>query len=209
MFALLNRVVITLAIVALSACVSVGRDFARPNMESMRSFNPDYDQIKSKYGKPWSEGSITENGKNIIKLTYGFGTNKGRPHKGDSVSVRTMEYYFFNNTMVGYDYFSSVRQDNTDFDETKRNAIINKKTTRSEVVALLGAPSGFRTYPMISATSGEAAVYMYIDYTKDQDYKISTVRHLLVTYDVAGVVQDVNYSTETSKKPTNTTPNNN
>ena len=209
MFALFNRVVITLAIAALTACVSVGRDFARPNMESMRSYNPNYDQIRSKYGKPWAERSITTNGKNVTQLSYGFGTNKVRPHKGDSVSTRTMEYYFYNNAMVGYNYFSSMEQDHTDFDDSKRNAIVNKRTTRAEVVALLGAPSGFRIYPMISATSGETAVYMYIDYTKDQNYKISTIRNLLVTYDVAGVVQDVNYSTKTSKKPLDASLNNN
>jgi hypothetical protein len=42
--------------------------------------------------------------------------------------------------------------------------IVKRKTTREDVLKLLGKPAGYAVYPMIKALKGEAAVY-----TQDAD----------------------------------------
>ena len=49
-----------------------------------------------------------------------------------------MGFYFFDEVLVGHEFLSSWAEDHTDFDEKKVSTIVKGKTTRAEVIQLLG-----------------------------------------------------------------------
>ena len=106
-----------------------------------------------------------------------------------------MGLYFHNDTLVGHEFISSWADDHTDFDEAKIKEIIKGKTTRAQVVQLLGKPGGFYIFPLIKASTGEAAVYAYSEVRGFTPYQ----KLLVVTFDAAGVVTEVEFTSAGSK----------
>jgi len=105
-----------------------------------------------------------------------------------------MAYYFYNDILAGYEFVSSWAEDNTDFDAKKINAIVKGKSTKAEVIQLLGKPSGFYVYPMIKSQSGEAAAYVYSD-AKGTAFNMKFFRKVLVvTFDAGDITSDVEFS---------------
>jgi len=136
------------------------------------------------------ESTVVKNEKNLKTIYYTYFPAPAGPGGG-----RTLGFYFFNDVLVGHEFSSSVTADHTDFDDSNVGQIIKGKSTRAEVTALLGKPSGFYIYPMIKTQSGDAAVY--------QSSKVSGgfiitpsifSKSLVVTFDPSGIVTDVEYS---------------
>ncbi len=98
--------------------------------------------------------------------------------------------------LVGHAFTSSFADDHTDFDERKIKDIIKGKTTRAEVINLMGKPGGYLTYPITKTPGSQGLRYSFIE-TRVAPFGVVKVfqKVLIVTFDGAGVVTDVTYST--------------
>ena len=81
--------------------------------------------------------------------------------EADVIPARALTYYFYNDTLVGEEFISSVKSDNSNFDDKQVEGIKKGQTTRAEVTKLLGEPTATFIPPMVKETSGEAIGYTY------------------------------------------------
>ena len=185
-------------IVGLLGCA--GKDFVRPDPATLKNGETTYAQVTERFGKPFAEGSTTKNEKTLKSISYAYASLGGRPAKEGVVPARAMGLYFYNDTLVGYEFLSSWAEDSSDFDESKMNQIVKGSTTRAEVVQLLGKPSGFAIYPMIKAATGETAVYVYMEVRGGPLTGRKTFRKSLsVAFDDKGIVTDVDFTSTGTK----------
>ena len=84
---------------------------------------------------------------------------------------------------------------NTNFDETKISAIVKGRTTRAEVIRLLGTPSASYIPPMVPETAVEAIGYTYT-VTRDRLFRgpASSTKLLRLTFDDKGQVVEIDYT---------------
>jgi SmpA/OmlA family protein len=155
-------------------------------------------QILQRLGSPYREGTVTKNGKQLKTLTYSFGSGVAPIRTGVN-AARGQGFYFLDDKLAGYDFASSWKEDQTDFDGAKVPGIKKGISTREDVVRLLGRPGGKYAYPMIPNQTGQADVYLYYE-TRGGPINVKFYQKLLVvTYDDRGVVSDVDYQ-ETGQK---------
>ena len=109
-------------------------------------------------------------------------------------------YYFHNDVVVGQEFLSSFKVDNSNFDETKISTITKGKTTRLEVVQFLGRPSASFIAPMVKETSGEAIGYGY-QTTRGSAFSGFKFfnKTLRITFDDKDRVLDIEYASSGSK----------
>src|SRR5664279_2617012 len=176
-----------------------GREFTRPDMATLRNGVTTYAQVTERFGPPYAEGSLVRNDKTVRTANYVHSTASGKPAREGIVPTRAMAFYFYNNVLVGHEFLSSWADENTDFDETERRRIIRGTTTEAEVVQLLGKPSGYEIYPMIESTSGKAAVYAYSELESAVLGRKAYRKVLVVTFDGAGVVTALDFTSVGSK----------
>jgi hypothetical protein len=177
-----------LAALLLVGCAP-GRDFVRPEDASLKLRQTTYEQVIAMVGQPESEGVGVVNGKNIKHVTY-FASG-GQSADRSAAAARAMSFYFFDATLVGYEFISTRAQDSTNFDEAKAAQITKHKTTRAAVRQLLGKPAGYRVYPLIPDASGDADCYAYAAVTGSVFHLKRRSKLLIVTYDSGGIVSDV------------------
>ena len=188
-----------LIVLTVSAC-STKKDFVRPNADT---FNADtfklgqtkYPQVILQMDEPQNTGEKIKNGETIKEIVY---AHASLPMWETVFPGRALGFYFHNDTLVGQDFVSSFKSDNSNFDHTRISAIVKGKTTRTQVVQMLGKPTSFYIFPMVSKTSsGEAIGYNYVKGfwggPSGHELKQST-KSLRVTFDSKDLVLDVDYS---------------
>lgn len=155
-------------------------------------------EILQRLGSPYREGTVTKNGKQLKTMTYAFGMG-GAPIRPGVNAARGQGFYFLDDKLAGYDFASSWKEDQTDFDAAKVPGIKKGIATRDDVARLMGRPGGRYGYPMIASQNGQADVYLYYE-TRGAPPSVKLYQKLLVvTYDPRGVVSDVDYQ-ETGQK---------
>ena len=106
-----------------------------------------------------------------------------------------MNFSFLNGILVSQIFLSSFKFDHSNFDETRINAIVKGKTKRSELIQLIGRPSGLYIPPMVKATTGEAVGYLY---TTTRKVAFSGFKHftksLLISFNENDEVSDIEFS---------------
>ena len=181
------------ALAFLVACAGV--NFTRPASESTVNGRTTRDQVIEKMGPPWKEGSLLKNEKMIQTITYARSTAGGTSLHSGVTPARAMGFYFLNNTLVGYEFLSSYAEDNSNFDESKIPSIIKGKTTKEEVLNLMGKPGGYYIYPMINTPTGEAAIYQFQETTGSAFNLKFFHKTLTVTFNTDNIVSSVDYIT--------------
>ena len=184
----------------LAVCLAMALSLA--GCASSASSRPDHDlmlgrtsrqEILQRLGTPYREGALTKNGKQLKTMTYAFGAMGGTPARQGVSPERGQGFYFFEDKLAGYDFQSSWKEDQTDFDATKLREIKKGVSTRADVARLIGRPGGKYAYPMIANQNEQADVYLYAE-TKGSPFNIKFYqKHLIVTYDERGVVSNVDY----------------
>jgi hypothetical protein len=145
-------------------------------------------------GPPRQVGELLKNEQKIKAAQYVYATVGGESLYPDVVPTRVMVFSTFNDVLVGQEFVSSFKVDATEFDEAKLQNIVKGKTTRAEVEALLGKPSGEVMYPIIKKVGEKAYVYGYSQ-AKGTVFNMKFyAKTLVVSLDPAGVVSDVEYS---------------
>lgn len=186
-----------LCAIVLAGCA--GTDFVRPDSGSLDNGKTSYNDVVKKFGAPSREGTVLKNGQNLKSISYAYASVGGEPKTKGVIPARAMGFYFNKDILVGHEFISSWKQDNSDFDDTKIPMVIKGKTSRAEVIQMLGKPTGNYIYPMIQSTAGDAAVYIFSE-ASGTAFNMKFFRKvLIVSFDEKGIVSDVDFSTSGSK----------
>ena len=149
--------------------------------------------ILQRLGTPYREGTVTRNGKQLKTMSYEFAMTGGTPARQGVTPSRGQGFYFLEDRLAGYDFNSSWKEDQSDFDATKVPQIKKGVSTRDDVVRLIGPPRGKYAYPLIPSPKDQADVYLYAE-TKGGPFNVKFYqKHLIVTYDQRGVVSNIDY----------------
>jgi len=184
--------------ILLTGCA--GKDFVRPTPEAFKLGTSTYAQVTQQLGEPRREGSLLKNEKTVKSITYAYASTGGEALETGVIAARAMTYYFLNDALVGQEFGSSFKSDNTNFDDAKIGAIEKEKTTREEVVQLLGRPSATYIAPMVKMTSGNAIGYTYSS-TKGGvigGFKFFR-KTLLISFNDKNQVADIEFSSSGNK----------
>jgi hypothetical protein len=194
LFALLVGVMISV-----SGCSSsAGTDFRRPDPSTLQLGKTTEREIRDRFGEPRGEGSLVRNGARVKTLSYAYA--EATPYV-EKVPARAVVFSFYEGVLVGHDYTSSFSGDKTDFDDSSVARIKSGETSSGQVIDMLGKPTGEFVHPLVKAKDGRAYVYTYSRTDKGpiggklQDRR----KTLIVTFDAAGLVTDVNLTTDDSK----------
>ena len=183
-------VLVTATIVA--GCA--GRDFKRPDPQSLVVGESTTADVIGVMGKSLSVSEAVMNGQNIKTMSYMYAGGFGSTYP-DVTPVRLMAFLTFNDLLVSQEFISSFKEDATDFDESKLNEIVKGKTTRAEVQATMGEPSGEAIYPVIKKSGETAFLYTYREAKGGAYIKLTIYqKKLVVWFDPTGVVTEIEFS---------------
>jgi len=179
--------------VVLVAAGCAGKDLAKQTDNGLVLGQTTRQEILQRLGTPYREGTATKNGKQLKTLSYAFGTTTGKPVRDGVIPTRGQGFYFLDDKLAGYDFNSSWKEDQTDFNGAKVSEIKKGVSTRDDVVRLIGRPGGRYGYPLIADQTRQADVYLYAESRGSPVNVKFYQKHLVVTYDERGVVSNVDY----------------
>jgi hypothetical protein len=142
----------------LAACA--GRNFVKPDPDSLKNGQTTYAEIIDRFGPPLRESTTQKNEKTIKTISYAYASFGMKAHTATTTAVRAVGFHFYNEVLVGYEFLSAVEEDNSDFDETLVPQITRGKTTRAEVIRLMGRPVGRQIAPLVKDDAREALLYI-------------------------------------------------
>ena len=178
---------------ALGGCA--GKDFVRPGTDAFRLSQTTYSQVVQQMGEPSKIGEVLRNGKQVKSISYAYASTGGEPLEEGVIAARALAYFFYADTLVGQEFISSFKSDNSNFDEKKIDAIKKGQTTRSEAIQLMGKPSASYVPPMVKETAGEAIGYAYVTTRGGvfSGFKIFS-KILRISFDDRNLVSDGDYT---------------
>lgn len=182
------------ALVILFLVSCAGTNFVKPKLESLSLRSTTYQDIINQFGKPYREVTKLKNENMIKTITYAYSSVAGTPSYEGVTPTRAIAFHFLDDLLVGYEFTSSFKEDNSDFDDSKIALIEEGKTTRDQVISILGEPEGVFIYPLIEGCDNKAMVYMYNHYKK---YKI--YQKVLIVSMTDDTVADVDFTTAGNK----------
>lgn len=186
-----------LMMAALVGCA--GTNFKRPDPQSLvvgKSMSADVTKVM---GTPLQTGELVKNEKKLKTTRYAYAEGAGKGKYPGVVPARAMVFYIFDDVLVGQEFVSSFPEDATDFDETKVQAIIKGKSTRADVIALLGKPNGEVIYPLIKGKNEVGSAYSY-SHAKGSVFDMKFYSKILVvSFDLSGLVTEVDYQSSGEK----------
>ena len=186
-----------LCAVILAGCA--GTNFKRPEPQSLAVGKSTSTDVTRVMGAPAQTGEVLKNEQKIktARYVYAEGASTGR-YPG-VVPARAMVFSTFNDRLVGQEFVSSFPQDATEYDEAKVPSIVKGKTTRAEVLTLLGKPNGEAVYPLIKNERETAVVYSYA-HARGSVFNMKFYsKVLIVSFASNDVVSDVEYSSSGEK----------
>jgi hypothetical protein len=181
-----------------------GRDFVRPSADSLRLGKTTYAEIVARFGSPYREGTMLKNEHIVKTISYAYSTKLGEsPAVSGITPARATGFYFVDLVLVGHEFTSSFEKDHTDFDETKITQIKKGETTKDQVIALIGQPTGTYIFPLVQRKDENGLVYLYSQ-TRVEPIpfapKIKQYRKVLVvSVGENGVVTDVTFNASGEK----------
>lgn len=159
----MNTKFISIAIagaILMSGCsAKVGQNFIKPNSDALILGQTTYIQAIEKVGKPYKEGIKTINNHQINEATYMYVDTAGDGIEARVVPAKILTLSFADDKLVGQNFSSSFKIDNSDFDNSKVTTIKKGETTYSEVIAILGNPTGHKIAPLVASPSAKGISY--------------------------------------------------
>jgi len=184
----------------LLACAGAGKDFVRPSTDSFKLGQTTYSQVIQQMGEPKTTGESLHNDKTVKHVIYSYANVSGEPLEQGVNSYRGLTFFFYNDTLVGKQFISSFKVDNSNFDETKIGRIEKGRTTRTEVIELMGVPTASFIPPMVKEPAVEAIGYTYQAIRGGLFSGLKpNMKSLRISLDGNGVVSDLDYTTSGNK----------
>ena len=187
---LIKTFILIASLLLLTGC---GRNFVRPTDVALVVGSSTRANVIQLVGKPSDEDeSKLLNGEMVQTVMYSYHIEPPL-NVGMIVATRTLTYTFFNNVMIGNEFNSTFTADSTEFDASKVASISKGKSTKADVIAAFGKPSGEILYPMMKDKTGRGIVYAYT-VTRAVPFARPTTRYLLTfTLDVKNIVSKISY----------------
>ncbi len=177
--------------VILTGCA--GTNFKRPDPQALVVSKSTSADVTRVMGAPMQTGELLKNNEKIKTARYAYAEGAGTGRYPGVVPARSMSFFTFNDLLVGQEFVSSFPDDATEFDDTKVPAIIKGKSTRAEVLALLGKPHGEAVYPLIKNKTENGIVYTYM-HAKGSVFDMKFYsKSLIVSFDANNIATDVEY----------------
>jgi hypothetical protein len=174
--------------------MGAGAVAARAGRASLVLGDSKLSDVVDKLGRPAQAGELGRDGRLFKVLRYaGTGETSSGLHPA-VVPAHGMTLVFFEDVLVSKEVVDSFRAGANGFDDAKVGQIVEGRTTKDEVVALLGMPSGEAAYPAIANPGDRAIVYSRVQARSNAlSVRFHTTR-LIVSFDGADVVTDVQYA---------------
>ena len=192
----LQSIAVISILIILSGCAGTispyNKDFVRPTQETLKLGETTFSQVLQLYGEPKNKGTNLVNDETIHTLQYSYASITGEPLEQGILPQRIMHLSFFKDILVGQLFTSTFKSDHSNFDETKINAIVKGKTKRSEVIQLMGKPSGFYIPPIVTASKGVGYLYTTTR-IGEKPVKVYT-KSLEISFNENDVVSDIRSS---------------
>lgn len=186
-----------IATAALVGCA--GTNFKRPEAQALQVGKSTTADVARVMGPAPQTGESLRNGEKLKVARYAYAEGAGTGKYPGVVPARAMALLTHNDLLVAQEFISSFPDDATDFDEAKVSAIVKGKTTRAEVHTTFGRPSGDAVYPFIKNKGETALLYSY-SHAKGNAFNMKFYsKMLVVSFNDAGVVTDVEYSSNGEK----------
>jgi len=186
------------ALVVAGLCL-LGADFARPDPASFDLGSTTEAEIRQRFGNPYGQTTSRVGDRVVTTLQYTY----AEPRTG-VIPARAMTYSFYDGRLVGFDYSSSFGADETAFDDKVVKRIKRGETTRTEVLAIAGPPTGQFIYPTPQATVPGRRAYVY-GYSRSERLAPATLetanKVLTITFDDHDVVAELSLVMTTISRP--------
>jgi len=156
-------------------------------------------QVLATVGAPESISHTERNGKRIERFQYSYYTAAGFA-AGIGPVGRMASFFFVDGLLIGYLYTSSFPGDSTDFLVESVSRIEKGKSTRGDVLALLGPPHGVVLFPLADGEGNSLIRYSYTGATGLMGSTGFVSKDALITLNDKGVVIDINVSSQTDSR---------
>ena len=181
----------------LSGCA--GTNFKRPEAQSLAVGKSTTADIARVMGEPGRPGEVLKNEQKLKTATFVYAEGAGTGRYPGVVPARAMVFSTFNDVVVGQDFVSSFPQDATEFDDSKVPSIVKGKSSRKDVLALLGKPSGEAVYPAIKQKTDTAMLYSY-SHARGNAFNMKFYsKSLTVSFGSNDIVSDVEFASAGEK----------
>ncbi|MBI3346635.1 MAG: hypothetical protein HY020_05425 [Burkholderiales bacterium] len=191
-----------LLLVAASATFLVGcagTNFKRPDAGALEVGKSTAAQVAQVMGAPQQTGELLRNGEKLKQSRYAYAEGAGSGKYPGVTPARAQVFLTFNDLLVAEEFVSSFPNDATDFDDSKIGSIVKGKSTRADVIALLGNPNGRGIHPFIKNKGETAFIYSY-SHVKGSVFNMKFyAKSLVVSFDAGGLVTDVEYTSNGEK----------
>lgn len=176
--------------ITLTGCA--GTKFVRPADSDLTLGKTTEQEVTARLGKPFQEATGLSNGKQIHTLSYAYASMGNQSKTVGVTPVHGLTLVFNEGKLVSKAYMSNMKEDATDFDDSKVPLIEVGKTTLAQVNTMFGPAPGESIFPAIKQPVGRAAIYNY------QEMRGFTPSHkvLMVVFDPQGMVADVDYKNQ-------------
>jgi hypothetical protein len=170
---------------ALAACTSRGKDFARPDPAGLvlgqttladaiarfgpptartvrRSLNPA--PIQEDARNPFPVSTAAQVAGTIEGLSYSYTTVEmpGVVFGAKSSQHKLLFLAFWNDRLVMYSFTSSFTKDAVSFDANRAQAFVRGRTTRPDVIQTFGPPTGEAIYPFVKDDGTRLLLYQEV-----------------------------------------------
>ena len=180
--------------VALLLTACGGKNFIRPDSQSLIVGTTSYADVVKQLGEPIRKGTLTKNDLIVQNISYSYA--EAVPFS-TILSSRAMVFYFHDGLLVGYDYassFSGEKQAAAIDDE--KVAQIKKGDKKEKAITLLGTPSGEFIFPMTAPKGTSSVMYSFISTSRVPFIGGVKVTKKVVTITVGpnGLITDISTS---------------
>ncbi len=177
--------IVTSIVISLMLAGCAGREFVRPQNESLSLGKTSYEEILAKYGEPRRTGTVLRNNISVKTISYSHAVAVPFSTK---LSSRALVFSFQDGVLVGYDYASSFSEDKGENDISEEKVKqLKKGDERSRVISLFGRPGGEFIFPLVEKKSTTIMKYTFLD-----TYRIPFAFTTRVTQKVLSIVLDSN-----------------
>ena len=188
----MNLIYAFMVALLLTACG--GKNFIRPDSQSLIVGTTSYADVVKQLGEPIRKGTLTKNDLIVQNISYSYA--EAVPFS-TILSSRAMVFYFHDGLLVGYDYassFSGEKQAAAIDDE--KVAQIKKGDKKEKAIALLGTPSGEFIFPMTAPKGTSSVMYSFISTSRVPFIGGVKVTKKVVTITVGpnGLITDISTS---------------
>ena len=171
---------------------SSGKDFVRPNSDSLKLGQTTYAQVVHQLGDPSKTKTVVLNGENVNEMTYVFASGS---LPGGIATARAMTLGIYKDVLVSNIFMSSFKEDSTFFESDKVSDIEKGKTTKDDIENMFGKRHGEGLYPFAKQKDGKSMTYLYSETRNVGIGALSSFKRLIVQLDRDGIVTDYNFST--------------